>query len=51
MPSETRISLRLPDNLKYELEALAIGTRRSLNATIVVILERALKLDPLLESL
>ncbi len=41
---EARISLRLPVTLKTELEELSAETRRSLNSTIVVILERAIEL-------
>jgi predicted HicB family RNase H-like nuclease len=40
------INLRLPDDLHAALLAVADADRRSLNSTIIVLLEQALQDDP-----
>lgn len=47
---EIRITLRIPVALHTELTEEAAIQRRSLNSQIVLLLERALKLDPLIEA-
>lgn len=49
--TEVRITLRLPLSLQAELKDLAAETRRSLNAMIVTILERALDVEPFTDDL
>ena len=51
MPDLARVELRIPAELKAELEELAAEKRRSLNVTITMLLERALNVDPLVDSL
>jgi len=41
--SETRITLRMPDDIAQELREIAEADRRSMNTTIVLLLERSLR--------
>lgn len=51
MAATVSLNLRLPVDLHTELVELAAEQRRSLNAQILVILETALTLDPLIDGL